>query len=169
MESKRKIPSGKHQAHARNSLDQSPNCTGLPRWGNSHLYFSISSLHIPLKIIHVCSLVCVDMYWEEDDTLCRGYSCSHRWQVWWSYWAGWQNQRSFFFFALFVILNFVFLFGPCQLTEDWGEVLFSALKRAGGTAFSNMAVGYNNVDVSAANKYGVAVGNTPVSYTYEDH
>lgn len=68
-----------------------------------------------------------------------------------------------------MILNFVFLFGPCQLTEDWGEVLFSALKRAGGTAFSNMAVGYNNVDVSAANKYGVAVGNTPVSYTYEDH
>ncbi|KAG6475770.1 hypothetical protein ZIOFF_064999 [Zingiber officinale] len=47
------------------------------------------------------------------------------------------------------------------LTEDWGEVLFSALKRAGGTSFSNMAVGYNNVDVSAANKYGVAVGNTP--------
>lgn len=50
-----------------------------------------------------------------------------------------------------------------QLTEDWGEALFSALRRAGGTAFSNMAVGYNNVDVSAANKYGIAVGNTPVS------
>ncbi|PKU62655.1 Glycerate dehydrogenase HPR, peroxisomal [Dendrobium catenatum] len=48
-----------------------------------------------------------------------------------------------------------------ELTEDWGEVLFSALSRAGGTAFSNMAVGYNNVDVNAANKYGVAVGNTP--------
>lgn len=48
-----------------------------------------------------------------------------------------------------------------QLTEDWGEELFSALKRAGGTAFSNMAVGYNNVDVDAATKYGVAVGNTP--------
>ncbi|WOL16791.1 glycerate dehydrogenase [Canna indica] len=48
-----------------------------------------------------------------------------------------------------------------QLTEDWGEVLFSALKRAGGTAFSNMAVGYNNVDINAANKHGVAVGNTP--------
>ncbi|KAL0923514.1 hypothetical protein M5K25_007574 [Dendrobium thyrsiflorum] len=47
------------------------------------------------------------------------------------------------------------------LTEDWGEVLFSALRRAGGTAFSNMAVGYNNVDVNAANKHGVAVGNTP--------
>ncbi|OMO61443.1 hypothetical protein COLO4_33430 [Corchorus olitorius] len=25
-----------------------------------------------------------------------------------------------------------------------------------------MVVGYNNVDVNAANKYGVAVGNTPV-------
>lgn len=50
-----------------------------------------------------------------------------------------------------------------QLTEDWGETLFSALSRAGGRAFSNMAVGYNNVDVNAANKYGVAVGNTPVS------
>ncbi|KAK1320093.1 Glycerate dehydrogenase HPR, peroxisomal [Acorus calamus] len=48
-----------------------------------------------------------------------------------------------------------------QLTEDWGEVLFSALRRAGGKAFSNMAVGYNNVDVGAANKYGIAVGNTP--------
>lgn len=48
-----------------------------------------------------------------------------------------------------------------QLTEDWGETLFSALSRAGGRAFSNMAVGYNNVDVNAANKYGVAVGNTP--------
>lgn len=50
-----------------------------------------------------------------------------------------------------------------QLTEEWGEVLFSALKRAGGTAFSNMAVGYNNVDVEAANRNGIAVGNTPVS------
>jgi hydroxypyruvate reductase 1 len=50
-----------------------------------------------------------------------------------------------------------------QLTEDWGDVLFSALKRAGGTAFSNMAVGYNNVDVEAANRNGIAVGNTPVS------
>ena len=43
-----------------------------------------------------------------------------------------------------------------QLTEDWGETLFSALSRAGGRAFSNMAVGYNNVDLNA-------VGNTPVS------
>lgn len=51
-----------------------------------------------------------------------------------------------------------------QLTEDWGETLFAALSRAGGKAFSNMAVGYNNVDVNAANKYGVAVGNTPVRF-----
>lgn len=42
--------------------------------------------------------------------------------------------------------------------------MFAALSRAGGKAFSNMAVGYNNVDVNAANKYGVAVGNTPVSF-----
>ncbi|XP_078440024.1 hydroxypyruvate reductase isoform X1 [Wolffia australiana] len=48
-----------------------------------------------------------------------------------------------------------------QLTEDWGEVLFSALKRAGGVGYSNMAVGYNNVDVEAASKHGIAVGNTP--------
>ncbi|GER35896.1 hydroxypyruvate reductase [Striga asiatica] len=48
-----------------------------------------------------------------------------------------------------------------ELTEDWGETLFSALSKAGGKAFSNMAVGYNNVDVNAANKFGVAVGNTP--------
>ncbi|XP_010555223.1 PREDICTED: glycerate dehydrogenase HPR, peroxisomal-like [Tarenaya hassleriana] len=48
-----------------------------------------------------------------------------------------------------------------QLTEDWGETLFAALRKAGGKAFSNMAVGYNNVDVDAATKYGIAVGNTP--------
>ncbi|KAJ6797713.1 glycerate dehydrogenase [Iris pallida] len=58
--------------------------------------------------------------------------------------------------------------GVIGLTEDWGEVLFSALRRAGGTAFSNMAVGYNNVDVSAATKHGIAVGNTPVSLTDPD-
>ena len=51
-----------------------------------------------------------------------------------------------------------------QLTEDWGETLFSALSRAGGRAFSNMAVGY--VDVNAANMYGVVVGNTPVSLSF---
>ncbi|KAF5961000.1 hypothetical protein HYC85_002209 [Camellia sinensis] len=33
---------------------------------------------------------------------------------------------------------------------------------ARGKAFSNMVVGYNNVNVNAATKYGVAVGNTLV-------
>ena len=49
-----------------------------------------------------------------------------------------------------------------QLTEDWGDTLFGALKKAGGRAYSNMAVGYNNVDVDAATRHGIAVGNTPV-------
>jgi hydroxypyruvate reductase 1 len=48
------------------------------------------------------------------------------------------------------------------LTEDWGETLFATLKKAGGRAYSNMAVGYNNVDVEAATRHGIAVGNTPV-------
>jgi len=48
-----------------------------------------------------------------------------------------------------------------QLTEDWGDELFGALKSAGGTAYSNVAVGYNNVDVDAATKHGIPVGNTP--------
>ena len=48
-----------------------------------------------------------------------------------------------------------------QLTEDWGDELFAALKSAGGTAYSNVAVGYNNVDVAAATKHGIPVGNTP--------
>lgn len=48
-----------------------------------------------------------------------------------------------------------------QLTEKWGEELFSALKNAGGKAYSNYAVGFNNVDVGVATKYGIPVGNTP--------
>jgi len=48
-----------------------------------------------------------------------------------------------------------------QLTETWGETLFSALKAAGGTAYSNYAVGYNNVDLAAATRAGIPVGNTP--------
>ena len=48
-----------------------------------------------------------------------------------------------------------------QLTEDWGDELFTALKVAGGTAYSNVAVGYNNVDVDAATKHGIPMGNTP--------
>jgi hydroxypyruvate reductase 1 len=48
-----------------------------------------------------------------------------------------------------------------QLTEAWGQELFQALKNAGCTAYSNYAVGYNNVDVAAATKLGIPVGNTP--------
>ena len=48
-----------------------------------------------------------------------------------------------------------------QLTEKWGEELFTVLKNAGGKAYSNYAVGYNNVDVGIATKYGIPVGNTP--------
>lgn len=48
-----------------------------------------------------------------------------------------------------------------QLTEGWGEKLFAALKAAGGKAYSNCAVGYNNVDVDVAIKQGIPVGNTP--------
>ena len=48
-----------------------------------------------------------------------------------------------------------------QLTEAWGEELFAALKAAGATAYSNYAVGYNNVDVDAATRHNIPVGNTP--------
>ena len=48
-----------------------------------------------------------------------------------------------------------------QLTEPWGEDLYAALKTAGGTAYSNYAVGFNNVDVDAATRHGIPVGNTP--------
>lgn len=48
-----------------------------------------------------------------------------------------------------------------QLTENWGQELFQAMKNAGCTAYSNYAVGYNNVDVQAATELGIPVGNTP--------
>ena len=48
-----------------------------------------------------------------------------------------------------------------QLTEPWGNDLYAALKAAGGTAYSNYAVGFNNVDVDAATRHGIPVGNTP--------
>ena len=48
-----------------------------------------------------------------------------------------------------------------ELTEVWGDELFSALENAGGKVYSNYAVGYNNVDVGAATRHGICVGNTP--------
>jgi hydroxypyruvate reductase 1 len=48
-----------------------------------------------------------------------------------------------------------------QLTEEWGDELFAAFKAAGGKAYSNYAVGYNNVDIAAATRHGIPVGNTP--------
>ena len=48
-----------------------------------------------------------------------------------------------------------------QLTEEWGDELYAALKAAGGSAYSNYAVGFNNVDVDAATRHGIPVGNTP--------
>ena len=48
-----------------------------------------------------------------------------------------------------------------QLTEPWGGELFEALLQAGGRAYSNYAVGFNNVDVEAATRLGIPVGNTP--------
>jgi hydroxypyruvate reductase 1 len=48
-----------------------------------------------------------------------------------------------------------------QLTEDWGDELFAALKAAGASAYSNCAVGFNNIDLDAATKHGIPVGTTP--------
>lgn len=48
-----------------------------------------------------------------------------------------------------------------QLTEKWDEELFFVLKSARGKVYSNYAVGYDNVDLAAATRHGIAVGNTP--------
>jgi glycerate dehydrogenase len=48
-----------------------------------------------------------------------------------------------------------------QLTEPWGEALFSTLRNAGGRVYSNYAVGFNNIDLDAATRLGMPVGNTP--------
>ncbi len=48
-----------------------------------------------------------------------------------------------------------------QLTESWGNELFSALKAANGKAYSNYAVGFNNIDLASASSHGIPVGNTP--------
>jgi glycerate dehydrogenase len=48
-----------------------------------------------------------------------------------------------------------------QLTEAWDERTLTALKDAGAVMYSNYAVGYDNVDVAAATRLGLPVGNTP--------
>lgn len=48
-----------------------------------------------------------------------------------------------------------------QLTEAWDSAMFDCLHAAGVRAYSNYAVGYNNVDVAAATARGIPVGNTP--------
>ena len=48
-----------------------------------------------------------------------------------------------------------------QLTEDWNEALFEFFKNAGGRAYSNYAVGYNNFDLIAATRQDIPVGNSP--------
>ena len=48
-----------------------------------------------------------------------------------------------------------------QLTEHWENVLLQTLQNAGGVVYSNYAVGFNNIDVTAATRYGIPVGNTP--------
>ena len=48
-----------------------------------------------------------------------------------------------------------------QLTESWGAPLLETLKAAGGALYSQYAVGYDNVDVAAATRLGLPVGNTP--------
>jgi hydroxypyruvate reductase 1 len=48
-----------------------------------------------------------------------------------------------------------------QLTESWGAPLLETLKAAGGALYSQYAVGHDNVDVAAATRLGLPVGNTP--------
>lgn len=48
-----------------------------------------------------------------------------------------------------------------QLTEAWQEPLLGHLAGAGAKLYSQYAVGFNNVDVAAATRLGLPVGNTP--------
>ncbi len=48
-----------------------------------------------------------------------------------------------------------------QLTEAWSASLLESLKAAGAATYSQFAVGYDNVDVAAATRLGLPVGNTP--------
>lgn len=48
-----------------------------------------------------------------------------------------------------------------QLTETWDGPTLTALRDAGALAYSNYAVGYDNVDMATATRLGLPVGNTP--------
>ena len=48
-----------------------------------------------------------------------------------------------------------------QLTERWSAETLGALRAAGAAIYSQYAVGYDNVDVAAATRLGLPVGNTP--------
>ena len=48
-----------------------------------------------------------------------------------------------------------------QLPEAWSAELLEKLKRADGLVYCNYAVGYDNVDVNAATRLRLPVGNTP--------
>ena len=48
-----------------------------------------------------------------------------------------------------------------QLTESWSAETLGALRAAGAAIYSQYAVGYDNVDVAAATRLGLPVGNTP--------
>ncbi len=48
-----------------------------------------------------------------------------------------------------------------QITESWDRKVFAAFKAAGGRAYSNYAVGLDNVELPAATELGIPVGNTP--------
>lgn len=48
-----------------------------------------------------------------------------------------------------------------QFTESWSAETLGALSAAGASLYSQYAVGYDNVDVAAATRLGLPVGNTP--------
>jgi glyoxylate reductase len=49
----------------------------------------------------------------------------------------------------------------CLLTDPIDSAVLEAAAAGGVRVFANMAVGYNNIDVAAASRLGIAVTNTP--------